>query len=225
MYKNPTAAAAALAAAAVFSDRNAPCRSQRHRHPLPALPDRADEPAGAERLSADPNLPADVRQHRRQALGRGERLASGVAKIGAYQQHQQDLAELNELTAKRDDALHKEKYGDPTAGIDPATGKPVTPGIKNMYGSDAIDYIKSGAPEKAYGNIIGSLAESASSDRVRQMFIHQSRSQRAAFDNVVGEHWNQQVQAQNKQLATANDAIKGRQMRRSTTTTPRCRPR
>jgi len=142
----------------------------------------------------------------------GEKLATEVAKTGAYEQRMQDLSEADKLLSERDNERHKEFYGDPTAGIDPATGRPVAPGLKNMLGQEAVDYIKSGAPGKSFDDSVNRIAATASNERVRQMFLHQSRAQRSAFDTAVGEHWNSQVAAQYKESTLARNGVNNRDL-------------
>ena len=182
--------------------------------PLQPFPTGRTSPQAPDAYQQIPTSPQMFGSLQAEALQRagleGEKLATEVAKIGAYQQRYLDLAEADKLAAQRDDERHKEYYGDPAAGVDPVTGRAVRPGLKNMYGSDAIEYIKSGAPSKAFDESVNRIAATASNDRVRQMFLHQSRAQRTAFDQQVGEHWTSQLLAYNEQIQKAKSSIANR---------------
>jgi hypothetical protein len=174
--------------------------------PFPTGRTSPQAPDVYERIPTSPTMFGSIQAEALQQAGQqGEKLATEVAKIGAYQQHKQDLAEIDQLRTRHDDAVHKAKYGDPEAGIDLATGKPLVPGFANMHGQEAVDYIRSGAPSKNFNDDLQRIAASASSDRVRQLFLHQARATRAAFDNSIGEHWNRELGAQQAAALKAGD--------------------
>ena len=176
--------------------------------PYPTGRTSPQAPDAYQQIPTAPSMFGSIEAEALQQVGQqGEKLATEVAKIGAYQKRYLNLAEVDKLAAERDNERHKEYYGDPAAGVDPITGRAVRPGLKNLYGSDAIEYIKSGAPSKAFNDSVNRIAGTASNETVRQMFLHQSRAQRTAFDEAVGSHWTSQLLAHNKQTQEAKNSI------------------
>jgi hypothetical protein len=181
--------------------------------PFPTGRTSPQAPSDYQQIPTSPQMFGSIEAEALQRAGQeGEKLATSVAQIGAYEQRMEDMSEADKLLSQRDNERHKEFYGDPTAGIDPVTGRPVSPGLKNMIGQEAVDYIKSGAPGKSFDDSVNRIAASASNERVRQMFLHQSRAQRAAFDTAVGEHWNSQVAAQYKESTLARNGVNNRDL-------------
>jgi hypothetical protein len=182
--------------------------------PLTPYPTGRTSPQAPSDYQNIPSSPAEFGSQFSEAqsgLGKTlEQVGTTLINRAVAQQHFLNLTEQDKLSAQLDDELHKQKYGDPTAGVDPATGQPLVPGFKNRYGSDAIDYIKSGEPAKAFNDTVARLGAGASNDQVREMFLRQSRSRRAAFDNSIDEHWTQQLAVQNKQTKDARAVIDAR---------------
>jgi hypothetical protein len=117
----------------------------------------------------------------------GEKLATGIAHVAAYQQHVFDQTELTKMRMREDDAIYDASWG----ATDPATGKKVGKGFLDLYGSEATDV---GPPKKQLDDARDAIAASAPNDRVRQMFLQQSRAARQAADNRFAAHYSQQLE-------------------------------
>lgn len=173
----------------------------------PSVEPLATPPDAYQRINAPPGAFGAGMAEGMQSFGQSAEKAAG--HLFAQQQFL-NLTEADKLGAQLDDELHRQKYGDPTAGLD-ANGRPLVPGFKNRLGSDAIDYIKSGEPAKAFATTIDRIAAGASSNATRQMFLQQSRARRAQFDNALDDHFSSQLLQHNKQVQEAKGALATRE--------------
>ena len=174
--------------------------------PYPTGRTSPQAPDAYQQIATSPSMFGSLEGEALQKAGQeGEKLATEVAKIGAYQQHYLNLAENDKLTLALDDELHRQKYGDVTAGLD-ANGQPLVPGFKNRFGSDAIDYIKSGEPGKQFRAAVDRIAAGAPNEQVRQMFLHGANAKRSAFDTSLDEHFTSQLVVHNDQIQKGRSA-------------------
>src|SRR5262252_5650844 len=97
--------------------------------PYPTGRTSPQAPDAYERIQTSPSMFGSIQAEALQQAGQqGEKLASEIAKVGAYQQHYLNLAEKDKLAVQLGDAQNARTYGDPTAGLD-ANGQPLVPGF------------------------------------------------------------------------------------------------